>query len=213
LVRDSTAFVSTVIGQMDTVETDDLPMWSDDLAHYNSAGQLTIGKRFADAAAGMLATRWNYPEEFSSVQGEFDFTYRERSGGVATDLTFDSDNQRWVGDETGASIGGTSMCAGVASQAELAWWAPFAATLSIEIQASVPDAHADGITVELANRSGLLWGPQAIVAGGTVATGFNLDVEPGDELFFRTSGGPTGDVSHDTTSWQIDIRTIRVKRY
>gem|GEM_PF-988521 len=213
IVRDSTALVSTMTGQMEVVETDDQPMWPDDLAHYSSAGQLTIGTRFADAAARLLATRWKFPEEFSSVQGGADFTYREHSSGVSTELVFDSANQRWAGDGTEVCIGNGSMTPGIASQAELAWWAPFAATVSIEIQASVPDAHGDGTTVELASRSGPLWGPQEIVAGGTVATGFSINVEQGDELYFRTSSGPPGDASHDTTSWRIDIGTIWVKRY
>ena len=204
-VRNFTALASVQVGQMEVVETDDLPMWPDELAHYDSAGLLTLGTRFADASAGMLVPHWQTPGNFGAAQGDFDFTYRDRSAAGLVLATYDGANARWAGAEAGVLVGDGWMHPGTTHQAELGWWAPFAGLLAVTVNVSVPDTRGDGTVVEIADGAGTVWGPVAVPAGGTASTTLARDVVQGQELYFRTSSGPAGDLAYDTTAWTLDI--------
>ncbi|MBI5548897.1 MAG: hypothetical protein HY901_33870 [Deltaproteobacteria bacterium] len=204
-VRNGIALVSVQLGQMEVVETSDLTTWLDDAAHYDSASTLALGRRFADAAAGMLATRWTFPGSFSPAQGDSSWLYADRDGAQQSLLTFDVAQQQWSGGAPGLVIGDGWMHPGATHQAELEWWAPFAGTLAVTLRADAADPRGDGTAVEVASASGLVWGPQGIAAGNPASHGFSVEVKQGDVLYFRTSSGPAQNPLYDATHWQIEL--------
>ena len=208
-IRKSTTQVSTMVGQMQVVETDDLPMGKLDLAHYSAAAQLELGTRFANTAVEVLGTSWKLSDGYSGVQGESYFTYRERAGGESKPLTFAAAETRWVG-STGASIQKSGMTPGASGQAELGWWAPFAGTFEISVWATVSDTQGAGTVVEVLDGPKGVWGPWSVGAGTSFVTSFSREMEQKDELFFRTSAGSGSNASNDMTSWRIEINTTSV---
>jgi hypothetical protein len=119
-VRNSTALTSVLLGQVAVVETNDLPTFTNNLAHYNSQGNLLLGQRFADVAASLLPDQWHFPGAFGQAQGDNYFTYRERGTDGVSLMTFDPANNRWFGKEAGEFIGDGWMHPGAAKQAALA---------------------------------------------------------------------------------------------
>jgi hypothetical protein len=208
-IRKSTTQVSTLAGNMNVVETDDLPMSKSEVGHYSAAGQLALGSRFASTATELLGTRWKFPDRLTAAQNDSCFTYRGRAGSDATPMTFDAARADWE-TASGASIGKGGMIPGASQQAELAWSAPFAGTFQFTVSATVPDQLSSGTRIEISDGVHTLWGPWPIASGATIMTIFPRDMEQKDQLYFRTSAGPTFAPSHDATSWQIDIDTKAV---
>jgi hypothetical protein len=208
-IRKSTTQVSTLAGNMNVVETDDLPMSKSEVGHYSAAGQIELGARFANTATALLGTRWKFPDRLTAVQNDACFAYRGRTGSDATPMTFDTATADWE-TASGTSIGKGGMNPGASQQAELAWSAPFAGTFQFTVSVTVPDPVCLGTRIEISDGIHTLWGPWTIAAGRTIMTIFPRDMEQKDQLYFRTSAGPTFDPSHGTTSWQIDIETKAV---
>jgi hypothetical protein len=208
IIRNATTLAATEVAQMDVVETDDLPMGSDP-GHYSAAGQLTLGTRFADTATSLLGTRWQYPEGYSGVQGDSNFTYQERVGTQSTPMTFDAANAVWVG-AAGTFIDASGMTPGPAQKAEIAWRAPFSGTFQLSVRANVPDSQSAGTVLEVWDEEKILWGPRSIKPGTNVMTVFPKDRQQQQQVYFRTSSGPDGTTSHDTTWWGIEIRSTDV---
>ncbi len=211
-IRQATTQVSSTVGNMNVVETDDLPMSRREIGHYSAAGQLELGARFANTAATLLGTRWRFPDRLGAVQGDGCFTYAERTGSQATPMTFADAAGTWSG-ASGASIGKAGMTPGASTQAELAWSAPFAGTFQISVSAALPDQSSTGTLIELSDGSRTIWGPWLMAPGRTIATTLPRDMEQRDRLFFRTSAGPGWDASHDATTWQIEIDTKAVSSF
>ncbi len=211
-VRNSTAALAGALGQMDVVETNDLSVHADDLAHYDSASTVTLGRRFADATAGMLAEEWHFPEGFSGVQGDHFWTYRSRAGGAMTPMTWDTAQTRWQGSEPWVLIGPGWMHPGPTEQAELGWWAPYAGRVAVDCVVTDGDTGGgDGVVVEVALGQQTVWGPVTIPNGGSSQASFEVDVVQGAELMFRTSSGAAQDGFNDATVWDVDVRMVNVE--
>jgi len=211
-IRKSTTAVSTTAGNMTAVETDDLPMVKNDPRHYSAAGQLELGTRFANAATALLGTRWKFPDGFTGIQGESDFTYRERAGAASTMMTFSTAYLTWSG-PAGASIQKSGMTPWTSQQAELAWSAPFAGKFQINVSAVVPDLLSSGGVVEVSDGTRAVWGPWPIDSGTTITSIFSRDMEQKDQLYFRTSAGRKWNPSYDAVSWQIDIDATAISSF
>jgi hypothetical protein len=208
IVRTATALVAQGIGQVDVVETNDLPTHADDRYHYTTASNLMLGQRFADAAAKMMETQWSFPGSFGAAQGDHFFTYRDRLGSTITFMAYDPASSRYsTADVLG--IGDGWMHPGPTHQAELALWFPLTGRAEITATVSAVDPGAgDGVTAEIANGAQSFWGPVAIARLGTASRMFQLDVVQGSELFFRTGSGAASNHYFDTTSWNIGIKMI-----
>lgn len=207
-IRKSTTQVSTMVGNMKVVETDDLPMSTIAVGHYSAQGQLELGSRFANAATALIGTRWKFPDRLSALQGDSFFSYRERSGSDTSPMVFDAAQQTWKG-ASGTSIAKGGMTPGATQQAELAWSAPFAGTFQIAVSVAVSDPASSGAKIEISDGQRTVWGPWSI-GSGSIVTSFPRDMEQNDPLYFRTSAGASSNPSRSPTPWQIDINTIAV---
>jgi hypothetical protein len=208
-IRKGTTQASTLAGNMNVVETDDLPMSKSEIGHYTAAAQIELGSRFANTATALIGTRWKFPDGLGGVQNDDGFAYRGRTGSDEVPMTFDAAKGDWEL-ASGASVGKGGMVPGASQQAELVWTAPFAGTFQITVTATVPDRASSGTRIEISDGARTIWGPWSMEAGRTTMSIFPRDMEPTAQLYFRTSAGPKWDPSHDTTSWQIDIDTKSV---
>ncbi len=210
-VRGATATLSQELGQMDVVETTDLPRHPGDLAHYNTSGNLTLGYRFAESMASMLPSSFHFQAGVSAVQGDGSWLYNDRLGAAVIPMTYDAANQRWAGSDSFQLIGPGWMHPGATRDAELVWWAPHAALVQIDVDVSAGDnGGGDGTWVSIARDNNVLWGPVPIPNNTSEQHSFQLIVQQGQQLQFRTSSGPANDASNDTTAWQLDIDVLDV---
>jgi hypothetical protein len=209
-VRMATALVSVRLGQVASFDTIDLKTFPNDKAHFDSNSNIILGQRFANAIAAMLPLQWHFPGVMGVAQGDQCWTYRERNNNGFSLMTYDASQNRWFGRDSGVLIGSGWMHPGANSQAELAWWAPYAGTASISFTVKAGDAGGDGTTVLISDGINTLWGPVLISPSSSAHHKLQLPVEQGREIQFRTSSGPNHNPLHDTTLWGIDIRMIQV---
>lgn len=207
-VRNGTTALSLELGPMTTVETNDLPRHADDPAHYNSASNLILGQRFAEAVAAMHGNNWAFPDDATGAQGDGYFRFFARlPSGEALPLSFNADDVRFVGEGTSISI--EEVLPAADRDAEIAWWMPLAGRLQVVATASATgDAGGDGTEVSITDGDRLIWGPALLTTGRSFEHTFEMDMAQGEELFFRTSSGPAGDVEQDGVRWEIDISVL-----
>jgi hypothetical protein len=205
-VRDATSDLAARLGPMSTVETSDLTMWPDDVAHYDTRSTLILGRRFADAAVGLLPTRWDSQADFGGAQGGRQWRYRQRMGsGVVEDLAYVSWLERWQGGAQGPFISRAATSPGAAVDAELWWRAPYAGRVQLDLTAAAVGTGGDGAWVALVDGDFVRWGPVRLSAGGSARHQAVLDVVQGRELRFQTAAGPAHDEAHDSTRWEIEL--------
>jgi hypothetical protein len=211
-VRDATSQVAARLGRMETIETDDLSMFSDDLPHYDSDGNLELGRRFAEAVAGMQRTvHWRFPADFSSRQGEACWTYRARGpSGSATELVFASASAQWLGSDSPLAIGKGWMQTGTASAAELAFWAPFAGRLDVSLNAGMADPGETGASLVVGDAQGTTLRSFSVQYPTRVWDTVAVTVEQGDELRFRTSAVSGQPPPAGPAGWDIDLTMTEV---
>ena len=121
-------------------------------------------------------------------------------------MAFDLPNDRWAGrepEDLGISKGW--MSPGQDHQAELSWWAPFAADVKVEINASVASVFSDGVEITVGRDDGTVFVSSTVGFPTPLARSFSTRVEQGDEIYFRTSSGPAKEPYDDATAWAIDI--------
>ncbi len=206
IVRAATSLVAQEQGQMEVVETTDLPRHADDPAHYDTQGNLALGQRFADAMVSLLPTEFHFAADFGAAQGDRFWLYRDRHDDMTTAMSYDPIEERWQGSESVQLIGAGWMHPGENRDAELVWWAPYAGLAEVQVSVAAADSGGgDGTWVEIARDDTVIWGPVAIPNGASEQHTFQRFVLQGQKLQFRTSSGPAHDASYDTTSWQIDI--------
>ncbi len=211
IVRGATSLVALEMGQMQEVETNDLPRHPADPAHYNTQGTLGLGQRFADTMLSLLPTEFHFQSGFGAAQGDGFWMYRERQGNVSTPMQYNLADERWEGSASAQFIGPGWMHPGESGQAELVWSVPYAGLAEIVVTVSAGDnGGGDGTLVEIARDGSLLWGPTAIPNNGSEQYTFQRFLLQGQELQFRTSAGVAHDNSNDTTSWQIGITMLNV---
>jgi hypothetical protein len=209
-VRNATTLVATQAGQMDTIDTEDLQVQPADLAHYDSAGFIAMGRRFAEKVHVQLDTQWSFETGLGAAQGDGYWTCRARTGSNVELLVWDPGASVWKSDD-GVVIGKGTMHPGPTSAAELGWWAPFAGKVSASVSIEDADsAGGDGVHVEIVRDGQVVWAAD-VPNGGTAATSVQANVVQGQELLFRTSSGPAQDPIHDSTSWKIEIDMTSVE--
>jgi hypothetical protein len=205
-VRAGTIAAIPALAPMNVVETADLPTHAADPVHYSSASNLALGRRFANATASHHATGWDFALGFSPVQGSAGWGYRDRLAATSSAMSWDPKQNRWTGGEAGVLIGDGWMHPGPTRAAELTWTSPIAGPISVELTvASADNTGGDGTVVEVALGAATVFGPTPIAKKSTVKQSLKLSVQKGSLLQLRTSSGPAGDPSHDTTSWQVAI--------
>jgi hypothetical protein len=205
-VRNATIAVSLALPPMNVVETADLPTHAADPVHYDSASNLSLGRRFANAAASLHASGWSFGMSFGPVQGAGGWRYRDRQGASVKDMTWDPKQNRWLGSEAGVFVGDGWMHPGPTRSAELVWTSPIAGPITVDLTVGMPDAPGgDGTSVTVVNGAATVWGPTAIAKKSTIKQSLKLTVQKGSLLQLRTSSGPAGDPFYDTTTWEVAI--------
>jgi hypothetical protein len=211
VVRDATRQVAAQLGRVDVVESDDLAVLWNEVAHLDSDGCFRLGWRFADAAAALDATRWRFPEDFGPVQGDACWRYGERSEEAGTAmLSFDPARGEWTSDDGRVRVGAGWMQPSNSQQAELGWWAPYAGDVEVTFSAATSSADSDGAWLEVTSPQGARVGPFGVQYATRVWYGLTATVAQGDEIYFRTGSGPAADARNDLTNWQIGITMTRV---
>jgi hypothetical protein len=208
-VREATRQVGAQLGRTEVIETDDLSMIWDGTAHYDVAGTLGLGRRFADAMASMQGTRWRFPEDLAAVQGDGCWSYRDRGEAGTVPLLYDAAGARWTG-AGGVAIGKGGMLPAAGHAAELSFWAPFAGQLEVVYRATMSSPESAGVRIEVVGPSGMRSNSMGLAFPTSVWSTSSLPVAQGDEISFRTGPGPTPDPRYDTTTWQIEIAMTRV---
>lgn len=206
IVRDHTISTADRIGQVDVVETNDLPTQPADIFHYTSQSYLTLGERFADSAAALVPTTWNNIANFTHTQGDGFWLYLQRSAGTSEFVGWDEGQGRYSNGDASVWLGPDSVHPSATHEAELGWWAPYNGRASVTVTvADLDAAGGDGVSVEIAQEATTLRGPTAIPNGGSAQYSLEVDLAQGQVLSFRTSSGPAQDALHDATAWTIDI--------
>jgi len=205
-VRNATIAVTQALPPGNVVETADLATLASDPVHSDSASNLTVGRRFANAMASLHAASWSFATRFGPVQGMGGWSYRDRQGTSATNMIWDPKQNRWVGAQAGVFIGEGWMHPGPTHMAELVWTSPIAGAITVQFTVAAADnTGGDGTWAEIANGPTTIWGPTAIPNNTSAAQTLKLTVQQGSLLQFRTSAGPAQDPYHDTTSWDVVI--------
>ncbi|MBI5534234.1 MAG: hypothetical protein HY898_16035 [Deltaproteobacteria bacterium] len=205
-VRGATTNVAALVGEMDVIDTQDLPTQPADPAHYTSASFIELGRRFADNLAGQLTSEWHFPEGLGQAQGDGFWTCRVRDGGSMQLMTWNGAQSVWKSADGSVLIGKSVIHPGATGQAELGWWAPYAGRILVDIAVTDADAGGgDGVRVEVVSGSQVIWSSE-IANGGSAATSFRVNVMQGDELLFRTSSGASFNPLYDSTSWKVGIQ-------
>ena len=151
---------------------------------------------------------YDFPSGYSTEQGKNNWYYRYSARKGMTDMTFDTENNRWNGGGTYCLISAETMHPdGV--DAALVFKAPKAGTITCAYSFSVVSDQSDGVVliikhndeyVELgtAKNSGIL------IKGGASADGeITLTVAEGDEIAFLINQNAT--TTYDATSPSVSI--------
>jgi hypothetical protein len=205
-VRNATTFVSTVVGQTDVIETNDLPTQPADIYHYTSDSYITMGRRFAEAAVAQVPLEWHFAADLGQAQGDRFWVCFERVNGASELLTWNAAQSRYANGDGTVLIGPGWMHPGASRAAELAWWAPYGGRATVTLSAADADATGgDGVQVEVALNDTVVWGPVDVPNGGSVQHTLKVDVAQGHMLAFRTSSGAAQDPLYDSTAWTLDV--------
>lgn len=140
--------------------------------------------------------------DFSNVQGQAGWTYRDGSGL----LTYDKQNGRWAG-ANGVLIAPNSLLhPAIASSAVARWTAP--ATFTANIAGNAKDfdiGGGDGVTVSIVKNGSTTLMTGVVVNGDTTGINFNLTaaITAGDTIDFIVA--PRSTNTYDTTSFDAII--------
>ncbi len=207
IVRSATRNVSKVRLPMEVVETNDLPMHAADVAHYDTASTLVLGRRFADAVIATRQMSWSYPADFGDNQYNQGWSYLDRAGSSVTPMSYDRAKGYWKGTQMFQQINGNGVFhPGSSHKAELAWTAPRAGVYMVKVTVKAGDNRGgDGTTATIYRDGATLWGPISIPNGAKQSHTMQLNVQPGTKLSFSCGAGPADDNSFDTTLWMVSI--------
>ncbi|NOZ85146.1 MAG: hypothetical protein GXP49_02560 [Deltaproteobacteria bacterium] len=210
-VRKATSLLADQIGPMDVVETTDLPRHPDDQAHYDTTGQLELGKRFADSMNALLADlHWAFPEDFSSTPGDGFWQYDACLGNTCSSLKWDMFNKRWKNSDKSVLIGNGWLQPSALQEAVLTWWAPFDGKIDVSASARLANAGGDGTRISISRDDEVLFGPEQTNSSTDVQAHFTIEVTQGQKLRFITDCGTSSDAVSDSTNWRISIDMTQV---
>ncbi|MCK5804519.1 MAG: hypothetical protein KAI66_16900, partial [Lentisphaeria bacterium] len=210
-VRDATILLAEQLGPMDVVETTDLPRHAEDPAHYNTAGTLALGRRFAESVhTGLADLQWDFPADFSSAPGDGFWQYGTCADSACSWLTWDNFWGRWENEDESVLIGEGWIRPGDQQQAELSWWAPADGRIEITASTNLLNAGGGGSLVFVTRDDRILLGPVQVTPSTPAEISLILDVQQGHQIRFITDSGATADGVLDITNWQISIHMSHV---
>jgi hypothetical protein len=212
-VRNHTVGVSDWLGQVATVETNDLPLQAADPAHYTSQSFITLGQRFAEAATALVPASFSNVTDFTQAQGDGYWAYLERESGTSTLLGWSAAASRFQNDDSSVTIGQGWVQPSSTSEAEIAWWAPYRGRATVTVSVSdLEPGSGDGVQIEVVQDGEVIRGPQTVPNGGSAGHTIEVDVDQATLLAFRTSAGSAQVATGDRTSWDIAI-TMEASAY
>jgi hypothetical protein len=193
---------------METAETTDLPLHPDDPAHHDTAGNLGAGTRLADSLARMYPAQWNFPDDFSSVQGESLWSYHELlPNGTALELTYDETTQRWNGLD--GFVSETVVRPDHPRVPRISWRAPLGGRVKVTaVMTAAGGEGGDGTEATIGTGAHTLWGPALLANGRSIVKTIELDVVQGDLFTFTTGTGPAGNATGDGLEWDITVEYV-----
>jgi hypothetical protein len=205
-VRAAQGAIAAATGQVEVIETADLPRDFDagDQYHYDTTGQLELGRRFIDGWAALWATHFAQPADFSALQGERNWFYFEWSGTSYAPLAWETD--RWRGTSPTCLIAAGAMHPDAAA-AELVWVVPASGTVSVRGEVQDADTSCgDGVRVTaLLGGTEIVWGPLELPGSDAArhAVAFERHLPQHTVLGFRTEA--LGNPLCDTTGWSLAL--------
>ena len=210
-VRDATSLLAENMGPMNVVETTDLPRHPDDPAHYNTVGQLELGRRFADGINEVLSDMdWDYPGDFTKAQGDGFWRYETCMGSTCSLLSWDYFHNRYKNATSTVLVGNGWVQPANLQTAELTWWAPYDGDIQITASADLLGNNADGTSVTVKRDGAVLSGPYEVNSSSSAQIDLNLNVQQGQVIKFITDCGSSPGGTDYITNWQISIHMTHV---
>lgn len=208
VIRAAQHAVADTAHQVEVVETADLGRHPDDVYHYDTAGTLALGERFAGALVPFFRESFAFPQDFSSIGAEDNWVYVER-----TDAGWDF--MQWSGEYW---YGSTDTCRVVSGfthpdvgGAEIMWVAPASGRIVVDGQVSDHDTTCgDGVEVgAVLAGTEPLFGPVVLPGTTTDPQSFHFtrEVSQYEAVSFQTFA--LGNPFCDTTAWSIQINIDR----
>lgn len=156
---------------------------------------------------------FNGGNDFSSTQGQGQWSYQYYDGSSYTNLTYDAVNQWWG--SASYNIARFDEYPSTCNSCWIArtWTAPSAGTISIRGRVLKNDiTGGDGVAVRITRNGTQIWpgsgGPQAIAYNDQSGVATDLDgvnVAAGDVFRFEVNNGGSGNNANDSTSWSPSI--------
>ena len=151
---------------------------------------------------------YDFPSGYSAEQGKNNWYYRYSARKGMTDMTYDSENNRWSGGGTYCLISAETMHPdGV--DAALVFKAPKAGTITCSYSFSVVSDQSDGVVLIIKHNGeaveiGTAKNGGVLIKGGTTADGeITLTVAEGDEIAFLINQNAT--TTYDATAPSVSI--------
>lgn len=135
---------------------------------------------------------------FSKGQDWYRWKYLQWNGSTYSNMTWDSTNSRWKGDQTYCLIGSNWQHPD-ANDSIRAWVAPYAGTVRIQGVPKLQYTGGDGVVVKILKGATTVWGPQTITTTTGISHDFTTTVSANDVIYFVVNKNGTN--TNDTTLW------------
>jgi hypothetical protein len=148
--------------------------------------------------------RYIFSNDSSSIQGQNQWYYQYKTNSSYTNMTWDSDNNRWKGGETYSLIGNTWLHPGNDSDAVLKWVAPKNGLITINGTAidigtgGTACTIDDGVAVKILQGNTEIWS-QTLNIGGSAKHNLPLSISAGETIYFIVN--KRNNSNCDTTHW------------
>lgn len=162
----------------------------------STARTSTITVSAASSGTG-TPTTYSYASQFSGVQGQNQWSYRDTGGNL---LVYNAGASKWEGDELYLAIWGNGFVHGYngsKKSAVLRWTAPAAGSAEVSGTALLYDSTGLGSFTVNYNSSTAKFGPQTMTYGVSYPYSFTQAVAAGDTIDFVMSG--TSAATNDNT--------------
>jgi len=162
----------------------------------STARTSTITVSAASSGTG-TPTTYSYASQFSGVQGQNQWSYRDSGGSL---LVYNAGASKWEGDELYLAIWGNGFVHGYngsRKSAVLRWTAPAAGSAEVSGTALLYDSTGLGSFTVNYNSSTAKFGPQTMTYGVSYPYSFTQAVAAGDTIDFVMSG--TSAATNDNT--------------
>ena len=156
----------------------------------------TITVSTASSGTG-TPTTYTYASQFSGVQGQNQWSYRDTGGNL---LVYNSGASKWEGDQLYLAIWNNGFVhgyTGTKKGAVLRWTAPAVGSVAVSGTALLYDASGLGSFTAYYNSSTAKFGPQTMTYGVSYPYSFTQAVASGDTIDFVMNG--TSTATNDNT--------------